>query len=112
MNLPVIKEMILGDFRERTRRYSFLLTLLGTMFFGYLVITDQYTVRFSEYRGEYNGAWEGTLMAVSCSIMLTIFGFYLVKNAIRRDRLTNVGQTLAAGCPERCYWSIWSWFEC
>ena len=96
-NIHELKELILGDFRERTRSYSFLLTLMGTMFFGYLVITDQYTVRFSDYRGEFNGAWEGTLMAVSCSIMLTIFGFYLVKNSIRRDRLTNVGQTLASG---------------
>jgi hypothetical protein len=96
-SIPALKQLILGDFRERTRSYSFLLTLLGTMFFGYLVITDQYSVRFSEYRGEFNGAWEGTLMAVSCSIMLTIFGFYLVKNSIRRDRLTNVGQTLASG---------------
>ena len=95
--LPALKQLILGDFRERIRSYSFLLILLGTMFFGYLVVTDQYTVRFGEYRGEYNGAWEGTLMAVSCSIMLTIFGFYLVKNSIRRDRLTNVGQILASG---------------
>jgi hypothetical protein len=88
--------LVLGDFRERTRRYSFLLTLLGTMFFGYLVITDKYTVRFSDFRGPYNGAWEGTIMAVACSILLIIVGFYLVKNSIARDRITNVGQTLAA----------------
>ena len=40
MDIPALKQLVLGDFRERTRRYSFLLTLLGTMFFGYLVITD------------------------------------------------------------------------
>ena len=92
----ITKQLILADFRERTRRYSFLVTLLAVMFFGYLVITDQYTIRFSVYRGELNSAWTGTLMAVASTILLSIVGFYLVKNAVKRDRLTNVGQILAA----------------
>ena len=51
--------LALADFRERTRRYSFLITLLGTLFFGFLVITGKWTVRMGEYRGEYNSAWVG-----------------------------------------------------
>ena len=38
----MIYRLAFGDFRERTRRYSFLFTLLGTVFFGYLVITGKY----------------------------------------------------------------------
>jgi hypothetical protein len=94
--LNVLHQLILADFRERTRRYSFLLTLLGALFFGYLVITDRYTIQFSEYRSEYNSNWVGTLMAVTCAVMFSIVGFYLVKNSISRDRKTEVGQIIAA----------------
>lgn len=96
MVFQITKQLILADFRERTRRYSFLVTLMAIMFFGYLVITDQYTIRFGAYRGEINSAWTGTLMAVASTILLSIVGFYLVKNSIKRDRLTSVGQILAA----------------
>ncbi|MFZ5979644.1 MAG: hypothetical protein ACOYVF_03345 [Candidatus Zixiibacteriota bacterium] len=93
---PVIKELVLADFRERTRRYSFMLTLLGVLFFGYLVATDQYTIRLSNYRGIFNSAWIGALMTLTGTITLSIAGFYLVKNSISRDRITGVGQILAA----------------
>jgi hypothetical protein len=94
--LHILHQLILADFRERTRRYSFLLTLLGALFFGYLVITGKYTIQFSEYRSIYNSDWIGTLMAVTCAIMFTVVGFYLVKNSITRDRRTEVGQIIAA----------------
>jgi hypothetical protein len=89
-------QMVLADFRERTRRYSFLIMLLGTFFFGFLVITGKYTIRLGEYRGEYNSAWVGSLMASAGAIMLGFFGFYLVKNSLSRDRNTGVGQILAS----------------
>ncbi|MBN1213053.1 MAG: hypothetical protein JXA92_10780, partial [candidate division Zixibacteria bacterium] len=104
--LQITKQLILADFRERTRRYSFLVTLMAIMFFGYLVITDQYTIRFGVYRGEINSAWTGTLMAVASTILLSIVGFYLVKNSIKRDRLTNVGQILAATPLDRLNYII------
>jgi len=92
----LMQQLVLGDFRERTRRYSYMLTLLGTLFFGYLVITGKYTVQFSEYRSIYNSVWFGSLMAVTCSMMLSLAGFYLVKKSISRDRRTQVGQIIAA----------------
>jgi len=89
-------QLAVADFRERTRRYSFLITLLGTLFFGFLVITGKWTLRLGEYRGEYNSAWVGSLMASASTCMLAIFGFYLVKNSLSRDRRTRVGEILAA----------------
>lgn len=89
-------EIVLGDLRERTRRYSFLITLLGTLFAGYLVVTGKWTVRLGEYRGLYNSAWVGSLMGSASTIMLALFGFYLVKNSLDRDRETRVGEILAA----------------
>jgi hypothetical protein len=87
--------LALADFRERTRRYSFLITLLGAVFFGYLVATGKWTIHLGLYRGEYNSAWVGSLMASATAIMLGIVGFYLVKNSITRDRDTRVGEILA-----------------
>ncbi len=94
--LTVFYQLTLGDFRERTRRYSFLLTLLGTFFFGFLVITGKWALRLGDYRGEYNSAWVGSLMASACTTMLGIIGFYLIKNTLSRDRQTRVGEILAA----------------
>lgn len=94
--LDILKQLILADFRERTRRYSFLVTLMVILFFGYLVITDQFTIRFGVYRGIINSAWAGTVMTVASTIILSLAGFYLVKNTLSRDRTTNVGQILAA----------------
>jgi hypothetical protein len=92
----MMRHLILGDVRERTRRYSFVITLLVTLFFGYLVITGKWTIRLGDYRGVYNSAWVGSLMGSASTIMLAFFGFYLVKNSIGRDRQTGVGQILAA----------------
>ena len=96
IRLAVLGQMILGDFRERTRRYSFLWTLIGTTFFGYLVITGQYTMVFTGFQPVVNSAWVGTLMAVFCTILLTLVGFYLISNTIKRDIREGVGQILAA----------------
>jgi len=96
--LNALYQLVLADFRERTRRYSFLITLLGTLFFSYLVMTGKYTLRLGEYRGEYNSAWVGSLTGVTSTIVLCFFGFYLVKNSLSRDRRTGVGQILATTC--------------
>lgn len=93
--LRVLYELSLADFRERTRRYGFLITMLGVMFFGYLVITGQYTIQFGEYKSVYSSAWAGSLMAVCSSLMMAIVGFYLIRGSIKRDRLTEVGQIIA-----------------
>ncbi len=89
-------ELGLADFRERTRRSSFLVTMLAILFFGYLVITGKYGIQFGEYRTFYDAHWAGTLMASCSTIMLALFGFYLVKGSIKRDRITEVGQIIAA----------------
>jgi hypothetical protein len=94
--LQVLYHLVLGDFRERTRRYSFLWILVGTTFFGYLVITGKYTMIFLDYQTELTSAWVGTLMAMFCTLFLAIVGFYLVRKTVERDRRTGVGQILAA----------------
>jgi hypothetical protein len=91
----MLLQLILADFRERTRRYSFLVTLTFVFFFGLLVITGKFGVYPNECRGELNSAWVGTSMAIGATVMAFMVGFYLVKNSIKRDKVTGVGQILA-----------------
>jgi len=85
-----------ADFLERVRRYSFLLTLLFAVFLGYLAATGRVTLHLGDYRGVYTSAWIGALVAVVTTCFVSLVGFYIVKNAIDRDRQTGVGQILAA----------------
>jgi hypothetical protein len=99
MNHPwrVLYQMAKADFLERVRRYSFLLILAGALYMAYAVITEKVVVVVGDgYRGVYNSAWIGMLMAICCSTFLSLCGFYVVKNAIERDSTTRVGRILAA----------------
>ncbi len=88
-----------ADFLERSRRYSFLITLGLTIFAAYLYLppsnANYLTLGLGNYRGIYNSAWIGGAMAVLCSALLSLPAFYLVKNAIERDEQTGVGQIIA-----------------
>jgi hypothetical protein len=96
-SLRVLYEMVLADFLERTRRYSFLVTLAAALYLAYAVATEKmWIVVGNGYRGVYNSAWIGVLMTVCCSTFLSLAGFYIVKNSVQRDTDTRVGQILAA----------------
>jgi hypothetical protein len=85
-----------ADFLERVRRYSFLLTLLFAIFLGYGAATGRIAVHLGDYRGVYTSAWIGALVAIVTTSFVSLVGFYIVKNALDRDRHTRVGQILAA----------------
>jgi len=88
-----------ADFLQRTRSYSFLITLGITLYVGYFFIPPNHssyaTMAIGNHRGLYNSAYLGSLMALLISPFLSLAGFYLVKNAIDRDIQTRVGQILA-----------------
>lgn len=88
-----------ADLLERTRRYSFLITIGLTVYLVYLYLppidAGYLTLGLGHYRGVYNSAWVGSIVAVLCSALLSLPGFYLVKNAVERDQNTGVGQILA-----------------
>ncbi len=96
----VLYHLMRADFLERTRRYSFLLTLGFVLYFAYLSIPPNHaryaTLQLAGHRGVYNSAWLGSQVAMLTTLFLSIAGFYLTKNTISRDRQTGVGQILAA----------------
>ena len=89
--------MAKADFLERVRRYSFLVILAGALYMAYGVIAEKVVIVVGDgYRGVYNSAWIGVLMAICCSTFLSLCGFYVVKNSVERDSTTRVGRILAA----------------
>ncbi len=93
-------QLMRADFLERTRRYSFLLTLGFVIYFAYLFVPPNHaryaTLQMAGHRGVYNSAWLGCQVAMLTTLFLSFAGFYLTKNTISRDRQTGVGQILAA----------------
>ena len=85
-----------ADFLERLRRYSFLVMLAAVLWLAYLTITGTVGVDVGNYRGIFNSAWSGAVMTLMVTTFLTLAGFYVVKNCVRRDEETRVGQILAA----------------
>jgi hypothetical protein len=99
--------MVRADFLERVRRYSFLLTLAGALWVAYGVATEEvWIVVGNGYRGVYNSAWIGALMAICCSTFLSLAGFYIVKNSVLRDTDTRVGQILAATPMRKDFYTV------
>lgn len=113
----ILFHMTKADFLERTRRYSFLITVLAAIFIVYKFVpsgADGYlTLSLHDVRGVYNSAWVGSAVAILASMLLSLPAFYLVKDAVERDTRTGVGQILAATPMTRLQYTagkMWSSF--
>ncbi len=96
VSMTAISQIALADFRERVRRFNFLVVIALAVFLGYQVISGFFLIRLGEYRAIINAAWVGTLMSLTLSVFLSLFGFYVVRGNVQQDRRTGVGQVLAA----------------
>ena len=94
--LRVVYAIARADFLERVRRYSYLVTLLFAVYLGYAAGTGQISLRLGNYRGLYTSAWIGAMVSLVTTTFVSLVGFYIVKNAVDRDRQTGVGEILAA----------------
>jgi hypothetical protein len=96
----VLWALVRADFLERVRRHSFLVTLGFTLWAAYMFLPPNHstyaTLNLQGHRGIYNSAWVATVVSLLAVSFLSLAGFYLVKNAVERDRHTGVGQILAA----------------
>ncbi len=107
----VVYHLARADFLERVRRYSFLVMLLLVVFLGYQAAIGNVNVRLGNYRGEFNSAWVGSMMAIIASVFLSWFGFYLVKGSVARDRETGVGQIMATTPLTRPLYAVGKWIS-
>lgn len=92
---PIIK----ADYLQRTRSYSFLITLAVTVFMAYAFIpahdAGYTTLSAAGYKGVYNSAWVGYVSGIMTTVMLSYFGFLLVNSGIKKDIDTEVGLIIA-----------------
>src|SRR6266487_946550 len=100
MRVRVLGALAVADFRERTRRPAYLVTLAAAVALGYLALPPAASLwvimNAGGYRGIYNSAYVGTATALAGGLWLMPGGFYVVRGAIARDQHTGVGQILAA----------------
>jgi hypothetical protein len=98
--LHSLYHLVRADFLERTRRYAFLIVLGLTVWAGYSFVppaeANYAALALGDYRGVYNSAWVGAMVAIITSPFLTLAGFYVVKDTVERDERTGVGQIIAA----------------
>ena len=94
-----VYHLVRADVLERVRGYSFLIVMGVTVYAGYMMVPSMKApynaFLIGGYRGFYNSPWVGTVFGVVVSTLLTLIGFYLVKDAINRDYFTRVGQIIA-----------------
>jgi hypothetical protein len=90
-----------ADFLERTRRPAYFVSLLVMAWLAHGMLpsaTAGYRTFSMQdlYRPAYGPEWVGTLVGTMSGLYFVLVGFYLVKGAVDRDRVTGVGQILAA----------------
>ena len=100
MSGQILAALAVADFRERTRRPAYLVTLAAAVVLGYLALppaSSLYVImNAGGYRGIYDSAYAGTATALAGGLWLMLAGFYVVRGTIDRDQRTGVGQILAA----------------
>ena len=102
--------LVRADVLERTRRYQYLAMVVGTMLLGTLLLpgrnANYETFLIDGYRGVYNSAWVGASYALLAAMLLSLFGFYLIKDAVERDRSTRVGEIIATTSVDRFSYTL------
>jgi len=106
----------LADFLECVRRTSFWVTLLVivavTYFFLPALDAELYPYfNLGGYRPIYNSAWIGVATALLMAEFFPLFGFYLVKNTIERDRRTGVGEIIATTPIRKATYLFGKWIS-
>jgi hypothetical protein len=108
--LRIVLAIARADFRERIRRASFLVLLAATVAAAYAYVPARsaryVTFSFGHIGGVYNSAWIGTLVAILDMVVLSLFGFYIVRDAVERDERTGVGQILATTPMTRVQYTL------
>ncbi|NLG85570.1 MAG: hypothetical protein GX493_13450 [Firmicutes bacterium] len=92
--------MVMAEFHELLRGKGLSLCLFGGIFFGLSFVPPFGgrfgTMDFGGYRGVYNSAWLGASAAFLTGFILSLFGFFFVKESIARDERSGLGAIIGA----------------
>lgn len=82
------------------RSYAFLIVVLLSIFIGYFCVPAKFASYEVFYiggiRGIYNSAWLGSMAAMISTLLLWIFGFYMLRSQISEDQRLKLGQIIAS----------------
>ena len=104
MNRPrALWALMWAGYLNKVRTYRFLIVLGVTIAAGYVFVpapdADYVTLGWGSsttfYRGAYDSAWIGAMVALLTGLFLALAGFYVVNDSVRRDEDTRVGQIIA-----------------
>lgn len=104
-----------ADLCARMRQYAFMVILGITMLTAYFFVppadAGYATLYMDKYRGIYNSAWVGGSVALSTTLFLSLFGFYLVKNSVQREHSSRVGQIIASSSVKKLHYIAGKWLS-
>jgi predicted secreted protein len=104
-----------ADFLERTRRYGFLIVMGLTVYAGYMMVppveAPYNAFAIGGHRAYYSSAWVGTIFGAVCASLLTLVGFFLIRNSVGRDRVTRVGRIIAGTPTTRVSYVLGKWLS-
>ena len=104
-----------ADFYDRIRRRNYLVTLICmailTMLFFPPSDAIYATLVIGGYRGIYNSAWIGATLAILNVLFLPIICFYLIKNAVERDRDRGISELIAPTPIKKFEYIISKWLS-
>ena len=113
--LRTLLQLARADLRERRRRYSFLILVGATVFLCYLFVpppdAPYLTLALGYARGVYNSAFVGAMFGLVITTLVTMFAFYPIKNAVTRDRETQVGQLIASTPVPKPVYVLGKWLS-
>ncbi len=97
-SLRALYHVAAANLRVRLRDRRLLAVVAGCVYLGHLVVAGQIELALAEqsYRGVENAAWMGALMSLTASMVVALFGFYLVRGALARDRQARLGPLVAS----------------
>ncbi|MDX2130058.1 MAG: hypothetical protein SFU91_13575 [Chloroherpetonaceae bacterium] len=100
LRLSVLREIVLTDFKLRFPRLSTFAVLLLTIGGTFFLIPDPSSgltmIMIKGVRATYSPDTIALGSAMFCTILLTLFGYYIVSHTIRRDIQSGVGLLLAS----------------
>jgi hypothetical protein len=116
ITISTLYQIMRADFLERIRRSSFFITLLAIIAVTYFFIPAMDApfyayINIGGYRPIYNSAWIGLNVTFLMAEFFPWFGFFLVKNAIERDRRTGVGEIIASTPISRQAYILGKWLS-
>jgi len=98
--LPPYMYLIKYNLIKHMRSYAFLLVIGISLFMGYVcapAASDGYEVFYiGGVRGIYNSAWLGGMAAMLSTLLLWLFGFFMLRSQISEDQRLKVSQLIAS----------------